>query len=283
MKVLFTTHDHLGDSVISTAAVRDLKRQYPEIRINVDMKGMEFWENNPYIDPKVNKFNADKIVKLQYISSQRHADIGTLIDGWIKGINRELSVNVKKSKNAVDIYLKEEEKVNMFGGEYWLINAGFQECAQTKAWPFEKYQEVVNRSGKRFIQVGSTSDYHKKLDNVINMLDCDLRTLCKLVYGCTGVVTPPSMLGHLASMQTPKKAYRRGIIICGNREPSDKLFGYPNFKYLKSNRCSGDIGCMRFDTYGNYHRCEQVEIVNGQYIAGCMNDISAMDVVRAMT
>jgi lipopolysaccharide heptosyltransferase II len=55
MRILFLRHDRIGDMVLSTAALRALKRAHPEARITVlaSKRNYEIIQNNPHIDEKL--------------------------------------------------------------------------------------------------------------------------------------------------------------------------------------------------------------------------------------
>jgi ADP-heptose:LPS heptosyltransferase len=293
MNILFITHNHLGDSLISTAVIRDLKQQYPDYKVNVEMNSMEFWNDNPYLDRSVNRTNAKMVVKLFYSGSQVYGNRGSLISGFIDSMNQQLGTKVKMSENRIDLHARVMKKVDndpsalvneikKSVGTYWILNAGYSDSAQVKAWDYKKYQEVVNSAKVKFVQVGSSRDHHPNLEGVIDARNCSIPEFVELMYFAKGVITPPSAAGHLASMQTPDGSPRRGIILCGNREPSERLFGYDNFKYAISNRCNNPFGCMKFDVSGEFKKCIHPVNLGNQMIAKCMDDITVEQVLNFM-
>lgn len=54
-KIIFRHGRALGDALMFTAGIRNFKLLFPEIRINVETKFPELFENNPYIDPSLEK------------------------------------------------------------------------------------------------------------------------------------------------------------------------------------------------------------------------------------
>jgi len=54
-KIVFGHHRSLGDEVMFTAGVRDFNLLFPDIKINIEGNHPELWENNPHIDPTINK------------------------------------------------------------------------------------------------------------------------------------------------------------------------------------------------------------------------------------
>ena len=90
----------------------------------------------------------------------------------------------------------------------WLISAGGKRDFTIKWWDTRRYQEVVDhfRGRIQFVQVGAAGDYHPELKGVIDLRGrTDLRTLIKLVYHADGIVTPVSLLMHLAATVPGKR------------------------------------------------------------------------------
>ena len=54
-KIMFNHRRALGDTLMMTAGIRDFKKLFPEIEINVSTPYPQLWENNPYLNKEITK------------------------------------------------------------------------------------------------------------------------------------------------------------------------------------------------------------------------------------
>ena len=86
MKIMFYTNNHLGDVVIMTAVIANLKSCYPEIEFGVDAAPhyMEVFDGNPNIS-RFKKEEADHYIECVYAPfSQRTANGGSCMPVSVK-------------------------------------------------------------------------------------------------------------------------------------------------------------------------------------------------------
>jgi ADP-heptose:LPS heptosyltransferase/predicted SAM-dependent methyltransferase len=253
--ILFKTHNHPGDVLIMTAAVRDLAKAFGDrFNINVQTTAMDIWNNNPYLNRSITERNADMIIKGRYVGDEKNASRGHCIQGWIKSFEAELGVSIPLTKLACDIHLTEEEKnlPPMVEGDYWIINAGYMDDTPTKDWGYDNYQKLVDSlKGKiKFVQIGrlGPKDKHNALNGVIDLRGkTTIREWILLTYHSRGVVGPVSACMHMATMETKDGRPRPCVVISGARE-TPRLSMYENHTFL--NRvgwldCCRETACMK--------------------------------------
>ena len=62
-EIIFHNRQRIGDMITFTCAVRDFKRAYPHIKINVLSTCGHLWDNNPAIDRSIKEFYSDDLRK----------------------------------------------------------------------------------------------------------------------------------------------------------------------------------------------------------------------------
>ena len=185
---------------------------------------------------------------------------------------------------------------------FWLICTGGQHDIATRRWQTERYQQVIDTlKGKvTFVQVGRAEDNHPQLKNVLNLVGkTSLRQLIRLVYHSVGVLTPSSLLMHLAAAipmrpfdnkgrQRPRN--RQCVVIAGGREPWQWI-SYPHHQVIHTNGmmpCCAQGGCWRRqvkpqnDLEGPDDDACLNPVKSGfnSYTAGCLNLITPEMVVN---
>ncbi|MFA5217222.1 glycosyltransferase family 9 protein [Sulfuricurvum sp.] len=248
MKIIFKNFQSPGDIVVSTGAIRDLKKQYPEYDIRMDTACGAVWELNPHLS-NMNNDEADAIFKFDYEDIHNSGKSGRhFSSAFHLTIEKLLKIRLIQSEIWPEIFLSDaEKKERLVDGDYWIVNAGFKDDFPLKSWGHERYQKVVDMlKGKvKFVQVGEASlgHTHIPLDGTINMIGkTSLREYFRLAYQSQGSLGPVSMHLHVSA------AFRKPcVIIAGGREPY-RWEAYPNQRYLHTNGflacCSGD-GCWK--------------------------------------
>ena len=213
IKLILRQDQSPGDIVVFTAAVRDLHLNFPGWFVtDVRTPCPEIFENNPFItrlrddDPDVYQMP----MKYDLIHTSNEG-CHHFIHGFIKHLGDVLGLVIEPTKLKGDIYIGDAEKswisqVSEVTGRderFWIINCGSKSDYTCKQWEFRRFQEVVDSlSNVLFVQVGSLEHNHKPLvgKNVINLLGkTDLRQLVRLVFHSFGVISPVSLLMHLAA------------------------------------------------------------------------------------
>jgi hypothetical protein len=181
-----------------------------------------------------------------------------------------------------------------YEGKYWLITTGGKPDFSTKLWPFERWQEVVNKlSWITFVQIGDSKHNHPRLTgkNVIDFIgktedeETGFRDLFNLFKYCEGSLGIVSLQMHLAAA-----FYKPCVTIAGAREPS-QWETYPSHRYLHNQgamKCikgggtqqggSLEDSCWR----AKIEACTNTVDVNNTKICKCIDMIKVEDVVKAV-
>ena len=306
-KIIFRNSQSPGDIMMLTAAVRDLKKSYPEFQIDCRTSASEIWENNPYITKLNEKEKNVEQYKLNYplIHSSNEGQYH-FIHSFRKEIEKILKIKIEPTDFKGDIHLSKDEKswisqVEEMGvkDDFWIIMAGGKKDFTCKWWSPDYYQEVVDHfEGKiTFVQCGQKDHWHPKLNNVIDLIGkTDFRQFIRLIYHSVGVVCPVTFAMHAAAAIEMKKnppMNRPCVVISGGREPV-QWESYPHHRFLAINGsldCCDNGGCWK-------SRCQKVgdgdekdkkelclypiRIKKDLSIPRCMNMIKPFDVIRSI-
>jgi ADP-heptose:LPS heptosyltransferase len=286
VKIIIRQSQAPGDILTLTATIRDLKRQYPFIRICMKTSCHEIWENNPYIE----NFEDDEVdydFKAEYPLVNKANQCGQhMIHGFRLFISNKLKIPIQLYDFKCDVTLSEEEKrwtnqvEEEFGytGDFWLINCGSKNDFPLKQWEPKRWKQFVKRmKGKiTFVQVGASEHNHPTLDeddHVFNLVGkTDLRQLIRLAYHSSGVIGGVSMLNHLASaFELPS------IVVAGSRETAT-WEGYNNSQYIHrigTLDCCKSGGCWK-------SKKEECKYLEDNDFPKCLNSIHSIDIERAI-
>ena len=243
MKILLiNTQPLLGDRLMFTPVVRDLKAARPDWRIGVTSAGPEIWENNPHIDRAINETNCDKKFNIGPGKVTRGSKTNGkhITEAFRCSLQEHLGEQIKQGPFKPDIHLSEAEKNQRFiDGRYWLINCDTGPMT-AKRWPLERFQQLVDSmKDLTFVQVGLARDCRGKLkgDNVIDMVNkTKVRELFSLVYNADGCISLVSSLMHVAA------AFDKPcVVIAGGREPFS-FERYANHRFIDS---IGTLKCCK--------------------------------------
>ncbi len=302
-KLILINHQAPGDIVMLTAAVRDLHLCYPNQFItDVRTKHPALWENNRYLT-SLNEADKDvKTIQCHYPLIHKSNWLPYhFVHGFIEFLNEQLNLRIKPTAFKGDIHLSEKEKesksqVQEITGEnipYWLIVSGGKYDFTIKWWDVKRYQQVVDYFQDRicFVQVGEDKHHHPLLKNVIDLRGkTDLRQLIRVVYHAQGVVTPVSLLMHLATAVETKRRMpkqRPCVVIAGGREPV-QWEAYPNHQFIHTIgalSCCETGGCWKSRVKPLHDGNENdkpdkicVDVVGD--LPRCMDMITADEVIR---
>lgn len=240
-----------------TAAIRDLHLSYPgEFETDVRSFFPELWENNPYLS-QLSKSSAEVIECHYPLIHKSNVLPYHFIHAYIDYFNEHLGLRIKPTAFKGDIHLSEKEKQEapQTGNDkpYWLLVSGGKYDFTAKWWDAKRYQEVVDYfKGKiQFVQVGEKAHYHPALSNVIDLRGkTTLRELVKLVYRAQGVISPVSLLMHLAAAVENKSSsieLRPCVVIAGGREPAhwEEYPGHQFMHTIGALSCCATGGCWK--------------------------------------
>jgi len=285
LKILLrNTQTLLGDRLMFTPAVRDLKLNRPHWRIGVVSAGPEVWANNPHIDPGVTEATADHVFDIGPGDVTRGSKTNGLhiaqafFDKLEKRLWGAAIISAPMDKHGpirADLHLTEQENnYRVIDGDYWVINTDTGPMS-AKRWPPEYFQQVIDKLPLlTFVQVGlgENNEYRLKGPNVIDMVDrTTIRELFSLVYNARGCVSLVSSLAHVAA------AFEKPCVtIAGGREP-DTFERYPFHRFIDTVGC---LPCCR--EYACWHNALSACKDHDGKFAHCMRLIQPERVVAAI-
>lgn len=286
-----------------TAAIRDLHLNYPgKFITDVRTSCPEIWENSPWITPLEEDDPEVNVLPCSYpLIHQSNTLPFHFIHGFIHFFNHELNLQIQPTAFKGDIHISEQEQTwisqveEITGNDtaFWIIVAGGKFDYTAKWWAYDRYQAVVEhfRNKIQFVQVGQLNHYHPLLDHVIDLRGkTSLRQLIRLVYHAAGVITPVSLIMHLAAAVSPKQGHpplKPCVVIAGGRE-STQWEAYPNHQFIHTIGalpCCANGGCWksRVLPLGDGDEKDQPEnlcVDPVGFLPHCMDIISTDEVIR---
>lgn len=294
-KVVLRAPGFLGDEVVFTGVVREIKRATGwTLRINTTREAL--WHYNDSVEGFGSNGNEDLIIEEDYCPPYHQMNQVPVhyLEQYIRSMREVLGLTAtyRVSKFSGQIVLSGKEMRSRLLGlpsRYWLIVAGWKPGVPTKAWPTECYQEVVDKLRGRiqFVQAGSRANWHPPLNNVINLVGrTSLRQLIQLIYHAEGVVCPITSIMHLAAAipANPASGFsiRPCVVIGGGRE-SPHYINYPMHRVMST---VGQLTCCASSACGKTNfgpgQCPLPTPVMGEVVPKCMTLIRPSDVVSAI-
>jgi len=302
-KLILRNFQSPGDIVMLTAAVRDLHECYPgEFLTDVRTSCPDLWQHNPYLTPLSESDPEVTVIECHYpLIDRSNQTPHHFLHGFIEYLNETLGLRIRPTAFKGDIWISGEEKAWFEKVErtlgpsrpYWLFVSGGKLDYTIKWWSHERYQQVVDafRGRIEFVQVGESGHHHPPLDGVVDLRgQTDLRELVRLVYTCQGVLSPVSLLMHLAAAVPCRPGIPRNrpcVVVAGGREPPHWT-AYPHHQFLHTVgalACCDDGGCWKSRTLplGDGDEKDQpgelcVDVVDR--LPRCMDLITADDVIQ---
>jgi len=265
-KILFKNPLSPGDVIVSTAALRDLKRAHPdEFSIGYEGTCRELLRFNPYIDPLDPTDDDVMRVRMEYPAiHEANQKPLHFIGAYHQWMEEFLGVDVPLTDFHGDLPLDPPEKKwmskikELTGSDlpFWVVAAGGKFDFTTKWWPSSRYQEVVDyfQGDVLFVQVGESGHMHPALKGVIDLRgQTDIRQLLRLCHHAEGVLCPVTALMHMAAaVETrPDRPDKRPcVVIAGGREPVNWEH-YPHHQFLHTVGalpCCNSGGCWKSRT-----------------------------------
>jgi len=237
MKILLSNmQPMLGDRLMFTPVVRDLKKAHPDWEVGVESIGPEIWENNPHIVRNMTK--PDKVFNIGPGKVTRGSKTNGLhiTAAFRCSLEEHLGEPVQQGEFKPEIFLSEAEKNNrLIDGKYWVINTDCGPFSAKRWWP-ERFQQMVEQLPDiTFVQVGLKKDnqYRLRGPNIIDMIDrTKIRELFSLVYNAEGCISLISSLMHVAA------AFDKPcVVLAGAREPA-------TFEHYANHRYIDRVGCL---------------------------------------
>ena len=292
-----------GDSVLLTAAVRDLHFHNPG-KFVTDVRSLcpAIWEHNPFITELSDAAGGVELLDCHYpLINQANRLPYHAIHGYAQFLSAHLKVPVVPTAFKGDIYLSREERawysqVHEYGGidlPFWIVVAGGKHDITVKWWATERYQKVIDhfRNKILFVQVGNRSHHHPKLEGVVDLRGrTTLREFIRLVHHADGVLCPVTAAMHLAAAVPGKHGQERPcVVVAGGREPVHWEH-YPFHQFIHmvgALPCSVSGGCWRDRVFplrdgdprdGTRHVC----LMPRDGMPRCLDLISSDEVIAAI-
>lgn len=233
MKYKVKSWEQLGDSVILTGAVHNVKAEFPEIEFVYSgfPQYREIYKHNPDFSS-----SADGCINLGYIGygeGEEKALRGNHVEAQTMTLCEKMKIPYVPYKTRVPILRLTEEEIES-GRKYqnkWLVNANCQQYSISKYYPH--WQEVIDGMldiGLNIIQIGGNEarDITTNLSGVEDMRGkTTVRELMAMVYNCSGIVSPSSGIVHIgAAWEKPT------VCLIGARENPGTL--YQHCKYIET-------------------------------------------------
>lgn len=228
-------HRHApGDTLVLTAAVRDLARAHPgRFELYADTGALDLWANNPYVavDRKFLRGHTTipaTVVRADYGKAAhrgRQSERIHFLAGFHDDLGQKLGVTIPHGDPEPDLYLDELEETPYpdLPPRYWVLSAGGKLDFPVKIGPTATYQKVADflrERGIPCVQAGVThadggvAHWQPTLAGTIDYRDrTDLRGLIRLVRHADGVVTGISFPMHLAAALG-----KPCVVLAGSRE-----------------------------------------------------------------
>ncbi|MFA5192394.1 MAG: glycosyltransferase family 9 protein [Verrucomicrobiia bacterium] len=262
-KVILKSFLSPGDIVMLTAAVRDLHLSHPkQFLTDVSTPCPHLWENNPYLTRLEEKDSSTQLLECQYpLIHRSNTEPWHFIHGFTQFISEKLGVPIRPGPFKGDIHLSPAEKGWMSQVQeitkepvpFWIVVAGGKRDFTIKWWQHARFQKVVDHFRKKilFVQVGEKGHEHPPLKGTLDLRGkTDLRQLVRLVYHAQGVLSPVTLMMHLAAAVETKPGMPKNrpcVVVAGGREPA-QWEAYPHHQYIHTNgalRCCDNGGCWK--------------------------------------
>jgi ADP-heptose:LPS heptosyltransferase len=308
----------LGDGIMMTCAVRDLKSSFPDWKIHVSMPSPQIFENNPHIEYD-GIVIPDKAIKIGPTTLTKAARKNGLhfANAFRWAIQEQLNISIKQGPLKGEIFLTEKEKANrVIDGKYWIIFTDHGPGMSSKEWVPDRWQKVVDSLLEiTFVQMGVTvNSVELSGKNVINFMNktflpnTGTRELFSMIYNCEGIICLISGPMHIAGALN-----KPCVVIAGAREPLTYV-KYQNHRFLENVGClpcCPEFSCWTASSgrcFRNYFNAistekkkkliknEYVPMVNGnlsikdyfnkylnqKWVAPCLEMVSVYDVVKSV-
>jgi ADP-heptose:LPS heptosyltransferase len=186
----------LGDNLLLSVILPELRNKYPNKRIIVETKFPDLFLNNPNIDWVTDKHfkTTKKFIKPKY---------RIFLDTTKPIIEQMLEYVSEKKVEYPQIFLSKNE-IEKYRKDYkyfTITPIGKQAFhANRKEWGFEKFQKVVKlikeNSDFKFVQLGSSSD--KLLEGVIDNRGLPIRDSAAVIKNSVGFIGLEGGVMHIA-------------------------------------------------------------------------------------
>lgn len=276
------THKHIGDSIILAGAVHNVKAAHPDLQFHYGGYAPELWLHNPDVTDDL----PDRMLpEIHYgpWPEERIAANGNLVEGFTKMLCEHLHIPTVPivTRTPYAVLTDEEKEASKQWNGVWLLNANSQKYSVSKAYPH--WQDVVDglQGRIRLVQVGST-EQRNQTEELTGVTDYrgksqDLRHYMTMIYGCDGIISPPSGIVNIGAAFG-----KRAVVVVGARELA-KLSDYPNMDFITSTCCGYGISeaCIALKWEG-VRRCKNPVQFNGRPYSACMGKVYPQRIINAV-
>jgi ADP-heptose:LPS heptosyltransferase len=261
-KLIIKSNLALGDAVVQTASIRDLKRVMPDLRVNILTRPelQPVWDNNPHIDTNL-PLSDDEALVIEPVYRPFMDDArkrpAHFIGAYHLAMEKALGVRIPVMSFRPDLHMSAWERRPDVGpaaaaglaGAYWVIAAGGKTDMTAKWWPWYAHLVASLRNTVTFVQVGRKGDHHPGIPGAVDLRGrTDVRQLFRLVYHSSGVVCPVTSIMHIAAaFPGMLGGYKPAVVISGGRE-EPHWEAYPGHQLLHTIgqlKCCADRACYK--------------------------------------
>lgn len=288
MEIVVSTNRHLGDTLILSGALRNLREAIPEAEIWYRGDYGAVFENTPvHTDNYPEHPDYTLHVKAtDFGQCERVHEGGNMVERQTRALAQYLGRDIPCEYPEPYVVLTAEEMAQAerypaCGGI--LINTNCQAGSTVKGYPYwgdvirylaelphmRKYPLVLTGGREARDVRGSLGDLPARVVDIRGRTS--IREFLALVYYSECVVSPPSSIVHAAAAFCG-----RAVVVSGAREPAT-LTTYANTRHLAT-ICRGRrrymynsrYGCMHFHAARDGKSCEFPVEVGGRCYARCM-------------
>ncbi len=277
-KIGIITWGGLGDVILLTPSLREIKKKYPKCELIVLYFHYNHYQvllNNPYVDTFLSVqdtisykyFSEDDIIYKccwgHLIPCKNHLNVHA-----IDLISNMLKISVQNKQ--VEVFFEEAEcrQVKEFISQFKnpIIIQGQGSCSDFKNWHFDRWEKIVKAFPEyTFIQVGEK--HEKKIEGTIDLRGkTSIRGVMILLKYSKLLIGVDSFLNHVAPAVGVK-----GIILFGPTSP-DMVGHKANSNIFLNFKCSP---CIDFLLMHGNHYCKNNN--------DCMNNILTEEVIRKIS
>jgi len=287
-EIVFHNRQRIGDMLMFTCGVRDFKKAYPDVRVNVISTAGHIWDYNPNIDRSIvpTEENTFKIGPTHLTNASNRID-WHFANAFRVAIEDALNIHIPQGESKADVYFTQEEynEPRVIKDPYWIICVNGELGWGCKMYPIDRWQTFVNQNPDiTFVQIGAQEDNPPRLQgsNVIDYVgktqskQTGIRDLFKLFLNAEGSIGLVSFHMHLSgALDKPC------IVVAGGREPVS-FTRYPGHRYLSTD------GCLPCSITACWHcaieTCHNfvIDNVTGQKVPQCVNIIQPEELTHAL-
>ena len=242
-EVVFKNRQRIGDMLMFTCGVRDFKKAFPDVRVNVISTAGHIFDYNPNIDRTLLATPANTVeIGPGILTNKSNSLDWHMANSFRMSIEDKLKVSIPQGLSRPDIYFTQEEwdAPRVIDRPYWIISTSGEKGWGCKMYPHNKWQEVVDQNPDiTFLQIGTAEDNAPRLKgaNVIDWVgktqsrEQGIRDLFKLFLNAEGSIGLVSFHMHLSGA-----LYKPCVVVAGAREPVS-FTRYAGQQYIANEGC----------------------------------------------